>query len=104
MHLSAVVELEGLADRVRFWRMDQKLTTNGKDSSIHKNGKNKGTGTGTGTGTGERRALGVVEMPHSEKVAMVVGSGKVLKKVEKEIQERSVRAKKAEERRNDVSR
>ena len=85
--------------------MDQKLTTNGgggggeasKDGSLLKNGKNKG-------GTGERRALGVVEMPHSDKVAMVVGSGKVLKKVEKEIQERSVRAKKAEERRNDVSR
>ena len=130
MHLGALVELEGLSDRVRFWRMDQKVKdedvgdgVNGSDingESSREGGKLlDGSGRvldGSNRSSGrdgkqqqrgknvERKALGLVEVPNSDKVAMVVGSGKVLKKVEREIRQRTVSAKKAEERRNDVSR
>lgn len=129
MHLGALMELENLADRVRFWRMDQKVTNeddvellNGQDNDSRQrnnnntvkldiSGRSGGGGKGRRGGKNkstnnneERKALGVVEMPHSDKVAMVVGSGKMLKKVEREIKQRAVSAKKAEERRSDVSR
>ena len=108
LHLGALVELESLSDRVRFWRMDQKV--NGDGESEEKESEllgDKFDGGGGGKGRKknvERKALGLVEVPNSDKVAMVVGSGKMLKKVEREIRQRAVSAKKAEERRNDVSR
>lgn len=104
MHLGALMELEGLSDRVRFWRMDQKVNRDNNDDEVggsNDDGKLDGSGSSRRK---ERRALGLVEVPNSDKVAMVVGSGKVLKKVEREIRQRAVSAKKAEERRNDVSR
>eukprot|EP00986_Skeletonema_menzelii_P006310 scaffold2381_cov143-Skeletonema_menzelii.AAC.5 len=127
MHLGALVELEGLSDRVRFWRMDQKVkgeedddadvnVAGGGTSSADKldgsgrllDGSNRSGGVGKDgkqrKKNVERKALGLVEVPNSDKVAMVVGSGKMLKKVEREIRQRTVSAKKAEERRNDVSR
>jgi len=118
MHLGALMELQGLADRVRFWRMDQKVNNSGDDDEGDNNGGGGETDLRGGhhhnelDGSGrsgkkrnvERKALGLVEVPNSDKVAMVVGSGKVLKKVEREIRQRAVSAKKAEERRNDVSR
>lgn len=103
MHLGALMELEGLSDRVRFWRMDQKVNKDNNDEDVVGDDKLDGSGRRR-IGEKERRALGLVEVPNSDKVAMVVGSGKVLKKVEREIRQRAVSAKKAEERRNDVSR
>ncbi len=102
MHLGALMELEGLSDRVRFWRMDQKVNRDNNDDEVN-NSDDKLDGSNNSKRK-ERRALGLVEVPNSDKVAMVVGSGKVLKKVEREIRQRAVSAKKAEERRNDVSR
>ena len=49
-------------------------------------------------------ALGVVEEPDTHKIALVVASGRALKKVESEIQSKTVQAKKAEDKRSDVSR
>lgn len=107
MHLGSFMELENLADRVRFWRMDQKINTNDNDNDDEMVDEKKLDVSGRNNGkkkNGERKALGVVEVPHSDKIAMVVGSGKMLKKVEREIKQRAVSAKKAEERRSDVSR
>jgi len=108
MHLGAFMELEHLADRIRFWRMDQKVNTNADDELMVKDLEEKKMDVsgryGTKKNNVERKALGVVEVPHSDKIAMVVGSGKMLKKVEREIKQRAVSAKKAEERRSDVSR
>ncbi len=116
MHLGALMELENLADKIRFWRMDQKIN-NDNDVNDNADGniddaldkqqqkrKNKLDGNINGSSSKERRALGVVEAPNSNKVAMVVASGKILKKVEREIQQKTLSAKKAEERRDDVSR
>ena len=108
LHLGALVELESLSDRVRFWRMDQKVNGDGesgegKESELLGGVNDGGGGKGKKKNV-ERKALGLVEVPNSDKVAMVVGSGKMLKKVEREIRQRAVSAKKAEERRNDVSR
>jgi len=111
-----LMELENLADKIRFWRMDQKINNdndvNDNDGTIddaldkqqQKKRKNKLDGNINGSSSKERRALGVVEAPNSNKVAMVVASGKILKKVEREIKQQSLSAKKAEERRDDVSR
>ena len=116
MHLGALMELENLADKIRFWRMDQKINNdnvNDNDGTIddaldkqqQKKRKNKLDGNINGSSSSkERRALGVVEAPNSNKVAMVVASGKILKKVEREIKQKTLNAKKAEERRDDVSR
>ena len=115
MHLGALMELENLADKIRFWRMDQKINNdnvNDNDGTIddaldkqqQKKRKNKLDGNINGSSSKERRALGVVEAPNSNKVAMVVASGKILKKVEREIKQKTLSAKKAEERRDDVSR
>mmetsp|Transcript_24792 Transcript_24792/g.49583 ORF Transcript_24792/g.49583 Transcript_24792/m.49583 type:complete len:478 (+) Transcript_24792:140-1573(+) len=106
LHLGALVELESLSDRVRFWRMDQKVNGDGENQESESEllgEKFDGSGKGKKRNV-ERKALGLVEVPNSDKVAMVVGSGKMLKKVEREIRQRAVSAKKAEERRNDVSR
>ena len=119
MHLGALMELENLADKIRFWRMDQKIN-NDNDVNDSTDGtiddaldnqqkqqkrKNKLDGNINGSSSSkERRALGVVEAPNSNKVAMVVASGKILKKVEREIKQKTLSAKKAEERRDDVSR
>ena len=99
MHLSALVDLESLGDRMRFHRMDQQLTKNnngggGAGAGIDDSGRS------SGSGANERRALGVVEKSH--KVALVVASGKALKKVESAIQKRTEKAKKTEESRSDV--
>ena len=107
-HLSAFIELENLGDRVRYWKMDKRVGTNrhyqggGEDdgATAVMNGI---TGGGNG-GEGERKALGVVEEPNTHKIALVVASGKALKKVESEIQSKTVQAKKAEDKRSDVSR
>ena len=116
MHLGALMELENLADKIRFWRMDQKINNdndvNDNDVNIddaldkqQQKRKNKLDGNINGSSSSkERRALGVVEAPNSNKVAMVVASGKILKKVEREIKQQTLNAKKAEERRDDVSR
>jgi hypothetical protein len=122
MHLGALMELENLADKIRFWRMDQKINNDNDvndnddcniDDALDKQqqqqqqkSKNKLDGNiiNGSSSSKERRALGVVEAPNSNKVAMVVASGKMLKKVEREIKQKTLNAKKAEERRDDVSR
>jgi len=112
MHLSALVELENLGDRVRFWKMDRKVGSGkyGKDDDESNAGaaaaaKNKvGARNAKKINESERKALGVVEEPKSQKVALVVASGKALKKAETEIQKKTVQAKKTEDKRSDVSR
>lgn len=108
MHLSALVELENLGDRVRFWKMDRRV---GSGKYDHGDGDADGGNGGGRTGRddrrfneSERKALGVVEAPKSHKVALVVASGKALKKVEGEIKAKTVQAKKTEDKRSDVSR
>lgn len=114
MHLSALIELERLGDKVRFWNMDQRVGSGGGGDEK----KNEGGGDATNKNSSnrnrngrdklftesERKALGVVEDPNSKKMTLVVGSGKALKKVESEIQEKMVQAKKAGDNRSDVSR
>ena len=93
MHLGALTELEGLADRVRFWQMDRRVARDEGEHHTSQRGVES-----------ERKALGVVAAPRSHKVAMVVASGKKLQQVESEIQQKTVQAKKTEEQRSDVSR
>ena len=103
MHLSAVLELEGLGDRVRFWRMDQRVGTGGygdgqdEDESKLHNGSRK-------FDSGERKALGVVAEPDTHKMRLVVARGKKMNKMESDIQEETSKAKKMEDQRTDVSR
>jgi hypothetical protein len=108
MHLSALIELDQLGDRIRFWKMDRKVGTgkggpedDGEEDYKEKSNKNL---SGEDFSKSERKALGLVEAPESHKVALVVASGKQLKKVEKEIQQKTVRARKTEDKRSDVSR
>ena len=107
MHLSALVELETLGDKVRFWKMDRKVGSgqydNGDEGGVSSNNKSS-RNMGDDFTKSERKALGVVEAPNSHKVALVVASGKALKKVESEIQQKTVQAKKTEDKRSDVSR
>lgn len=110
MHLGALMELENLGDKIRFWRMDQKINNDSTDGIIDDDALDKQQQQQQQKRKNklldekERRALGVVEAPNSNKVAMVVASGKILKKVEREIKQKTLSAKKAEERRDDVSR
>jgi len=101
MHLSAIVELESLGDRIRFWKMDRQVGTGPYDENIEAQENMKDSGRFDET---ERKALGVVEAPKSHKVALVVASGNALKKVEGEIKAKTVQAKKTEDKRSDVSR
>lgn len=97
MHLSAMIELDKLGDKVRFWKMDR---YNQDDiSQILTNGTNGMNGMAE-----ERKALGVVETPGSKKMALVVASGKTLQKVESEIVKKTAEAKMVVENRSDVSR
>lgn len=106
MHLSALVELENLGDSVRFWKMDRKVG-NGKygDDDDNNEGQKRSnvSGRNNGRNNNERKALGVVEAPNSQKMALVVASGKALKKAEAEIQQKTVQARKTEDKRSDVS-
>jgi len=108
MHLSALVELETLGDKVRFWKMDRKVGSGQYDNEDEGDGGNTKDKSSRNMGDdftkSERKALGVVEAPKSHKVALVVASGKALKKVESEIQQKTVQAKKTEDKRSDVSR
>lgn len=117
MHLSALIELETLGDKVRFWKMDRKVGSGKYEDDVGGDG-DEGTGTvrsgGKKSGSrnnvrdrfneSERKALGVVEAPNSHKMALVVASGKALRKVETEIQQKTVQARKTEDKRSDVSR
>lgn len=110
MHLAALIELEKLGDQVRFWKMDRKVGSKHASPedesvrSVHKNTNNRRSNADKFTDS-ERKALGVVETPgNSHKMALVVASGKALKKAEREIQQKTVNAKKTEDKRNDVSR
>ena len=114
MHLSALMELEGLGDKVRFWKMDRKVgsgkfggdntNTNEHEHNLGNSGGSKNGRGGGGFNDSERKALGVVEAPNSHKVALVVASGKVLKKAESEIKSKTIAAKKTEDKRSNVSR
>lgn len=111
MHLSALVELESLGDRVRFWKMDRRVGAGGGGG---RKGSNGGGGAEGEDGerddfdkssSFERKALGVVECaPRTHKTALVVASGKALRKVEKDIRRGTTRARIDEDKRSDVSR
>jgi hypothetical protein len=93
MHLSAYLQCEELGNKVRFWRMDRRMNdVNGSDRD-HNGLVNEGG-----------RAVGVVKAPNSEKMAVVVASGKALRKVEKELKEKTVKATKTESKRDEVLR
>lgn len=99
MHWSAMIELDKLGDRVRFWKMDRQ-NEGGIDEVMNvKNG-----GVNGGVDAAERKALGVVESPGTKKMALVVASGKMLEKVESEISKKTREAKMVVENRTDVSR
>jgi len=101
MHLAALMELDTLSDKVRFWKMDRRVghgATDDDDGDVTLNAS------GRSFNEIERKALGVVEAPDSHKTALVVASGKTLKKVEKEIKQKTKQAKKTEVKRSDVSR
>ena len=98
MHWSAMIELDKLGDKVRFWKMDRH-NQGGIDDFLASNGRIK-----NGVNAEERKALGVVENPNSKKMAMVVASGKMLEKVESEIVMKTKEARMIVENRTDVSR
>lgn len=99
MHWSAMIELDKLGDRVRFWKMDRQ---NQEIEDRMLNGV--GAGGKIGVDAAERKALGVVESPDTKKMALVVASGKMLEKVEGEISKKTREAKMVVENRTDVSR
>jgi len=100
MHLSAIVELENLGDRIRFWKMDRQVGSGPYDENAEAQENMRDSGR---FNENERKALGVVEAPKSHKVALVVASGNALKKVEGEIKAKTVQAKNTEDKRSDVS-
>lgn len=113
MHLSAMVDLESLGDRIRFSKMNRAMNEEreGKSGSGSRSGSN-GAGTGSGASVssgrsadygGERKALGTVENS-DRKLALVVASGKTLKKVESAIEKKTKEVKKANDSRSDVAR
>lgn len=107
MHLSALIELENLGAKVRFWKMDRRMDRGSHHSSGVDDGSDRsGTRAASKFTDSERKALGVVEAPPSQggRVALVVASGKTLKKVERKIKQNTVQARMTEDRRNDVSR
>ena len=118
MHLAALLELDTLGGKVRFWKMDQQLGSGkhgdnsveegggggGGARSANNSGRNRSNRSVDEFNDSERKALGVVEAPNSHKMALVVASGKALKKAETEIQQKTVQAKKTEDKRNNVSR
>ena len=98
MHLAALMELDTLSDKVRFWKMDRRVghgATDDDDGDVTLNAS------GRSFNEIERKALGVVEAPDSHKTALVVASGKTLKKVEKD--DRGAAAKKPEESGNNIA-
>lgn len=103
MHLSALVELETLGDKVRFWKMDRGLGTNASANGGMMNGSDRENNRAVASAA-ERKALGMVEAPKTHKMALVVASGKTLQKVESEIKKKTLEAKKVVESRSDVSR
>lgn len=116
MHLSALIEMDNLSDKIRYWKMDRKVGTtqdhrakNGQEDVSVTQGKTATTTTTTPVTSAakkneERKALGVVEDPSTHKMNLVVASGKALSKVENEIISKTVLAKKTEDKRSDVSR
>ncbi len=115
MHLSAVVDLETLGDRIRFSKMNRAMNEEREQNGGRGGGGGGGSGTsvaGSGasvaSGTsanynGERKALGTVENS-DRKLALVVASGKTLKKVESAIEKKTKEVKKVNESRSDVAR
>jgi hypothetical protein len=99
MHWSAMIELDKLGDKVRFWKMDRANNSEIEDFLMSANNYKKG-----GVNAAERKALGVVESPDTKKMALVVASGKMLEKVESEIDKKTREAKAIVENRTDVSR
>lgn len=95
MHWSSMIELDKLGDRVRFWKMDRNNQQEMHD--LLSNGKSH-------VNASERKALGVVESPDTKKMALVVASGKMLEKMEGEINKKTREAKMIVENRTDVSR
>lgn len=99
MHWSAMIELDKLGDKVRFWKMDRANNRDIDDLGMSSNFKSVGK-----VNAAERKALGVVESPDTKKMALVVASGKILEKVESEIEKKTREAKAVVENRTDVSR
>ncbi|KAL7511867.1 hypothetical protein ACHAXN_008885 [Cyclotella atomus] len=99
MHWSAMIELDKLGDKVRFWKMDRANNREIDDLGMSSNFKSGGK-----VNAVERKALGVVESPDTKKMALVVASGKILEKVESEIEKKTREAKAVVENRTDVSR
>ncbi|KAL9186028.1 hypothetical protein ACHAXT_005266 [Thalassiosira profunda] len=104
MHLSALVELEKLGDKVRFWKMDRRVGTGCNEEEPNASDKPNKKGEVEDFHDSERKALGVVEAPRSHKMALVVASGRALQRVEGEIRQKTVAARRTEDKRSDVSR
>ena len=100
MHWSAMIELDKLGDRVRFWKMDRRNREEMEDVV----GGAMARGKRGHLNADERKALGVVESPDTKKMALVVASGKMLERVEGEISKKTREAKIIVENRTDVSR
>lgn len=106
MHLSAYLQCDELGNKVRFWKMDRRVNdvhTVRRDSN--------GSGQNelvrevvNAVETGGGRAVGVVKAPHSDQMALVVASGKALRKVESEVKEKTAKATKTESKRDEVLR
>ena len=100
MHLSAYLQCDELGNKVRFWKMDRRV------NDVHGYGRGDSNGSG-GSGAdllANERAVGVVKVPNSDKMAVVVASGKALRKVEMELKEKTAKATKTESKRDEVLR
>ncbi len=97
MHLCAYLQCDELGNKVRFWKMDRRVndvTAAGRRGS-HGSYPNDLVHEG---------AVGVVKAPNSDKMAVVVASGKALRKVELELKEKTAKATKTESKRDEVLR
>ncbi len=102
MHNSAMIELDNLGNRVRYWKMDRRVGGGGADGGVDANDAAEAS-YGRG-GTRANVALGVVEAPDTRRMALVVAGGKKLEEMEAEIKKRTNDAKMSEDWKNDVSR
>jgi hypothetical protein len=107
MHLCAYLQCDELGNKVRFWKMDRRVndvTAAGRRSSHGSDPNDLVHEVVNAAGTGGGRAVGVVKAPNSDKMAVVVASGKALRKVESELKEKTAKATKTESKRDEVLR
>jgi hypothetical protein len=104
MHMSAMIELDGLGNRVRYYKMDRRVGAGAGGMGGIGDEDSDNIEASYGVGRKRKKALGIVEAPDTRKMALIVASGKKLEEMETEIKKRTNAAKKSETWRDDVTR